>query len=91
MVLNVLKGLREDDRDDVVHVGDMNVNQEEDYNAMGGAWELTDGYYCGATWGGSENRFYAELVYKGRGLRKDCVLFGKWEWAHVYRIGLAAG
>ena len=89
LIQRVLDGLGED-RDRVVLVGDMNVNQNAELNALCEDLGVKDGFYTGCTWGTSENRFFADVAYKGPGLRKDRVLFGKRTWAHVHRVGLCA-
>ena len=83
----VLRKLQ-DEKHQAIFVSDMNINKEDEVSAVCEDLRLKDARYSGFSWGVSANKFYANSLYRGVGLRKDRVLFGKRVWAVAHLVGL---
>ena len=69
----------------VLVVGDCNVRDEE-VGALCEAEDMRDATCAGKTWGVSWNRFFADQLYSGPGLRFDRAMFGEKLFARAHVI-----
>ena len=70
----------------VVIVGDLNAKDDEVHDFCE-SMKIAEAKYMGASWGAPGNCFYADMVMRGFGLRKDRVLFGRDVWAEAHLVG----
>jgi hypothetical protein len=73
--------------DKMLIVGDMNVKDDAEVKALCKELDVQEARYAGVSWGVKDNRFYKDSDYRGAGLRKDRVLFGKDVWAETHVVG----
>lgn len=86
-VLQGVVGKLKEKKHEAILVGDMNMNKEDEASAVCEDLRLKDARYAGFSWGVPGNKFYANSLYTGPGMRKDRVLFGKRLWAAAHVVG----